>query len=112
MRKELINAADKYQMNWIEGATEWGTVKIPSQISVDVCCQDEEDIITEKYLFTNIIKIRDTIQRHINCSISFSINLSRLYFTSNFIIPKISLTTTPFTVNHNGMVCIWFSNVI
>lgn len=54
MRKELINAADKYQMNWIEGATEWGTVKIPSQISVDVCCQDEEDIITEKYLFTNI----------------------------------------------------------
>ena len=21
MRKELINAADKYQMNWIEGAT-------------------------------------------------------------------------------------------
>ena len=32
--KELINANDKYKMNWIEGNTEWGTVKCPKGISV------------------------------------------------------------------------------
>ena len=54
MRKELIAVTDKYQMNWVEGATEWGTVKIPSQIAVNVCCEENEDIITERYEFKNI----------------------------------------------------------
>ena len=53
MRKELIAVMDKYQMNWIEGATEWGTVKTLPQISVQVCCTEEKDIITERYRFTN-----------------------------------------------------------
>ena len=53
MRKELIAVMDKYQMNWIEGATEWGTVKTPPQISVQVCCTEEKDIITERYRFIN-----------------------------------------------------------
>ena len=53
MRKELIAVMDKYQMNWIEGATEWGTVKTQPHISVQVCCTEEKDIITERYRFTN-----------------------------------------------------------
>lgn len=28
MRKELIAGTDIYRMNWIEGTTMWGTVRI------------------------------------------------------------------------------------
>ena len=45
--KELINANDKYKMNWIEGNTEWGTVKCPKGISVKKTSSQSGDIITE-----------------------------------------------------------------
>lgn len=32
--KEIIFDDDKYKMNWIEGAVEWGTVKAPEGIKV------------------------------------------------------------------------------
>ena len=51
--KELINANDKYKMNWIEGNTEWGTVKCPKGISVKKTSSQSDDIITERYTFTN-----------------------------------------------------------
>ena len=51
--KELINANDKYKMNWIEGNTEWGTVKCPKGISVKKTSSQSGDIITERYTFTN-----------------------------------------------------------
>ena len=49
--KELINANDKYKMNWIEGNTEWGTVKCPKGISVNKTSSQSGDIITERYTF-------------------------------------------------------------
>ena len=55
MRKELIADTDPYRMNWIEGATEWGTVRAPEQISVEECCREEDGIITERYTFTNML---------------------------------------------------------
>ena len=51
--KELINANDKYKMNWIEGNTEWGTVKCPKGISVKKTSSQSGDIITERYTFMN-----------------------------------------------------------
>ena len=48
--KELINANDKYKMNWIEGNTEWGTVKCPKGISVKKTSSQSDDIITERYV--------------------------------------------------------------
>ena len=51
--KELINANDKYKMNWIEGNTEWGTVKCHKGISVNKTSSQSGDIITERYTFTN-----------------------------------------------------------
>lgn len=27
--KSLILENDKYQMNWVEGTVEWGTVRVP-----------------------------------------------------------------------------------
>lgn len=53
MRKELIAQTDKYQMNWIEGAVAWGTVKKPEQISVHVDSQEDKNLLTERYRFTN-----------------------------------------------------------
>ena len=41
--KELINANDKYKMNWIEGNTEWGTVKCPKGISVKKTSSQSSD---------------------------------------------------------------------
>lgn len=54
MRKELVAATDKYKMNWIEGATPWGAVKMPETLTVEVCCREEDGIITECYSFTNV----------------------------------------------------------
>lgn len=34
--KELILSDDKYEMNWIKGATEWGTVKCSLPIDIEV----------------------------------------------------------------------------
>lgn len=53
MRKELIAATDMYGMNWIEGTTEWGTVKVPGQIAVEEFSSEENGIITERYTFRN-----------------------------------------------------------
>lgn len=52
--KELIHEADRYGMNWIEGNTEWGTVKAPDGISVAVTGEKTGDRIAETYIFTNI----------------------------------------------------------
>ena len=40
-------------MNWIEGNTEWGTVKCPKGISVKKTSSQSGDIITERYTFMN-----------------------------------------------------------
>ncbi len=52
--KEFIHPTDPYQMNWIEGATEWGTVKVPEGIEVTKASHSSDEITTEKYTFTNI----------------------------------------------------------
>ena len=51
--KELIFKDDIYKMNWIEGETEWGTVKCSDGISVKTESERSGDIITERYIFTN-----------------------------------------------------------
>jgi len=51
--RELINPGDQYQMNWIEGAAEWGTVKAPEGLDVKVTSEREGDLIKERYTFTN-----------------------------------------------------------
>lgn len=40
-------------MNWIEGNTEWGTVKALHEILVSVTAEKSGDTIIEKYIFTN-----------------------------------------------------------
>lgn len=52
--KELILKNDIYKMNWIEGATEWGTVKCIDGLSVKTESVQSGGIITERYIFTNI----------------------------------------------------------
>lgn len=52
--KELILTNDKHGMNWIEGNTEWGTVKAPDGIDVRVQSERCGDIVKEKYTFTNV----------------------------------------------------------
>lgn len=51
--KSLISKNDNYQMNWIEGNTEWGTVRAPEGIEVSVSSKIENDTVTESYTFTN-----------------------------------------------------------
>lgn len=51
--KELILSNDKYKMNWVEGATEWGTVRAPKELSVSVSSERDGDIVREEYVFTN-----------------------------------------------------------
>lgn len=50
---ELINPNDPYQMNWIEGDTPWGTVRVPKGISVRTVSERHGDTIQERYVFTN-----------------------------------------------------------
>ncbi|MGN0149711.1 MAG: six-hairpin glycosidase [Clostridia bacterium] len=52
MKKLLLNN-DKYNMNWVEGVVEWGSVKLPKGISAEVRSERCGDIITEEYVFTN-----------------------------------------------------------
>ncbi len=52
--KELIHPQDKYRMNWVEGYSEWGTVKCPDGIRAEVFCEKTGDIIKERYVFTNV----------------------------------------------------------
>ncbi len=51
--KDLIHSQDKYKMNWIEGNTEWGTVKCAFPLDVEVKSQRDGDIVKEEYIFTN-----------------------------------------------------------
>lgn len=51
--KRWIHPDDPYQMNWVEGKKEWGTVKCPAGISVQIEQKAENDILTERYVFTN-----------------------------------------------------------
>ncbi len=51
--KELIHSQDKYKMNWIEGNTEWGTVKCVVPLDIEVKSQRNGDIVKEEYIFTN-----------------------------------------------------------
>ncbi len=54
--KEFIFKNDPYRMNWIEGTTEWGTVKCPEGISVTVSHMEEDNGLTETYVFKNVSK--------------------------------------------------------
>lgn len=51
--KELIHQADPNRMNWVEGHTEWGTVRVPDGISAEVTTEQRNDVIVEHYTFTN-----------------------------------------------------------
>lgn len=51
--KELILNDDIYKMNWIEGSTEWGTVKCTDRLSVTKESSCENGVFTERYIFTN-----------------------------------------------------------
>ena len=51
--KELILSNDKYRMNWVEGATEWGTVRAPEELSIHTSSVRDGDIVREEYVFTN-----------------------------------------------------------
>lgn len=52
--KKLILKNDIYKMNWVEGTTEWGTVKCIDSLSVTKESSCKNEIITERYTFTNI----------------------------------------------------------
>lgn len=52
--KELIFKDDIHKMNWIEGNTEWGTVKCSEGLSCKAETERNGDIITERYIFKNI----------------------------------------------------------
>lgn len=51
--KSLSHPSDPYGMNWIEGHTQWGTVTCPKGITVAKSSERSQDIITERYVFTN-----------------------------------------------------------
>ena len=54
--KELIYSHDKYKMNWIDGNTEWGTVRCEIPLDVEVKREKDSNIIKESYTFTNNTK--------------------------------------------------------
>ena len=51
--QKLIHPKDKYQMNWIEGTTEWGTVKSDIKLTVNKNNIKKDDVIIETYTFIN-----------------------------------------------------------
>lgn len=51
--KTLILPRDKYEMNWVEGNMEWGTVKAPEGLTVQKTVEDMEDGLIEHYTFIN-----------------------------------------------------------
>ena len=52
--RELINANDKYKMNWAEGHKKWGSVICPHGIIADIKTENSGENIIERYTFTNI----------------------------------------------------------
>lgn len=51
--KELILKDDRHAMNWIEGHTEWGTVRAPEGIETAVSSERQGELVKERYTFTN-----------------------------------------------------------
>lgn len=52
--KQLIHPNDPHKMNWIEGNSEWGTIKnLPGEVKVDVESVIDGDCVRERYTFTN-----------------------------------------------------------
>lgn len=49
----LIHPDDKYQMNWIEGNKEWGTVICPDTLTCKLISCKEDGNVRECYQFTN-----------------------------------------------------------
>lgn len=82
--KSLIHPQDKYQMNWIEGSREWGTVICPSSLKYEVTTRQEGENIRETYLFTNVSNKTVFIQRG-----EISIFAT---FNDNYDTPDICLT--------------------
>lgn len=52
--KTFIHPNDPYQMNWVEGNTDWGTVKCPEGITVHTQSIPQGETLTERFTFTNI----------------------------------------------------------
>ena len=61
--KSLIHPQDKYQMNWVEGSREWGTVICPSALKCELVSVTEGDRVRETYRFTNISQKTVFVQR-------------------------------------------------
>jgi hypothetical protein len=55
--KEFISPSDKFKMNWIEGTTQWGTVKCPEGMTVEITRTEEENGLRETYVFKNATDI-------------------------------------------------------
>lgn len=51
--KEFIFSDDVYKMNWVEGNTEWGTVKKPKELEVTITSKNDENTREEEYVFKN-----------------------------------------------------------
>lgn len=51
--KEYILAEDPYRLNWVEGNTEWGTVKCSLPLTMETESLREGDVVKESYTFRN-----------------------------------------------------------
>lgn len=51
--KEYILTGDSYGLNWVEGSTEWGTVKCALPLTVETESRREGDVVRESYTFRN-----------------------------------------------------------
>lgn len=51
--KSLTLNNDRYHMNWVEGRTEWGTVRTPPGLAAQVSRRTQGDLLWERYTFTN-----------------------------------------------------------
>lgn len=51
--KEYILTGDTYKLNWVEGNTEWGTVKCSLPLAVETESIREGDVVKESYTFRN-----------------------------------------------------------
>lgn len=61
--RSLVHPQDKYQMNWIEGNKEWGTVICPPSLKCEKTSRKEGENIRESYRFTNISNKAVFVQR-------------------------------------------------
>lgn len=49
----MVLQNDKYGMEWNEGVTPWGTVKLPEHLKCEVSRREEGGLVHERYTFTN-----------------------------------------------------------